>query len=58
MDVYNLDINNVTEILGVISDKFDVSVLNEKQMQIYNVLIKDYCNYKELLKRVKKKHFI
>lgn len=55
MDVYNLDINNVTEILGVISDKFDVSVLNEKQMKIYNVLIKDYCNYKKLLKKSEEK---
>ena len=55
MDVYNLDINNVTEILGVISDKFDISILNEKQMKIYNVLIKDYCNYKELLKKSEEK---
>jgi len=55
MDVYNLNINNATEILGVIFDKFDISILDEKQIEIYNVLIKDYCNYKELLKKSEEK---
>ena len=55
MDVYNLDINSVAEILGVICGKFDISILNEEQIEIYNQLIKNYYSYKRLLKKSEEK---
>lgn len=51
MGVYNLDINSVADILGVISGQFDVSILNENQLKIYNLLIKNYHNYTNLMKK-------
>lgn len=53
MSVYSLDINIVADILGAISRKFDASILTEKELKIYNLLIKGYYNYIDLIKKSK-----
>lgn len=55
MSVYSLDINSVADILGAISGQFDVSILTEKELKIYNLLIKNYYNYIDLIKKSKMK---
>lgn len=53
--VYALDINETAEILGCIASIFDISILNKSQLEIYNILHKNYHNKNKLLQESKKK---